>query len=379
MTAGGKPLCIDLFCGLGGWAEGFLAEGWRVVGFDNHQHVYGEARYPAQLVIQDVLTLHGSQFRNADCIVASPPCQRYSYMAMPWSLAKREVRWQEWERDSPFGDKLADLNALFDACFRIQREASEAAGRHIPMVVENVKGAQKWVGRARANFGSYYLWGDIGMVGGSVVGLGRGMRMGEYARPLKRAMKHNPDGTDHPQDSWFAIADSKNRGASGQKVEGFNFHQHENGGPGGSFQSAAVNATKNSGGSWFNQAHNTESGTGRNPVHELAAFSDALKVPGINWNDRSKPAQGFNVEAAKRWREEHGNGVKCTGQKHGEEYAMTRGPVENVKNAADSFGWSKDTPLRNNNSRSDSRKAASAMIAKIPPALSEYIARYYHP
>lgn len=22
-----KPLCIDLFCGLGGWAEGFLAEG----------------------------------------------------------------------------------------------------------------------------------------------------------------------------------------------------------------------------------------------------------------------------------------------------------------------------------------------------------------
>lgn len=80
-----KPLCIDLFCGLGGWTEGFLAEGYRVVGFDNHRHEYGEARYPGQLVIQDVLTIHGSQFRDAAVIVASPPCQKYSYLAMPWS------------------------------------------------------------------------------------------------------------------------------------------------------------------------------------------------------------------------------------------------------------------------------------------------------
>ena len=34
-----KPLCIDGFCGLGGWAEGFLAEGWDVIGFDIEQHV----------------------------------------------------------------------------------------------------------------------------------------------------------------------------------------------------------------------------------------------------------------------------------------------------------------------------------------------------
>ncbi len=25
-----RPLAIDLFCGLGGWAEGFLSEGWDV-------------------------------------------------------------------------------------------------------------------------------------------------------------------------------------------------------------------------------------------------------------------------------------------------------------------------------------------------------------
>jgi hypothetical protein len=79
-------------------------------------------------------------------------------------------------------------NELFDACFRIQREAINATGqecpdcdtgwpegrmcrtcggagrlnkRHIPLVVENVRGAQPWVGRAVWNYGSFYLWGDV--------------------------------------------------------------------------------------------------------------------------------------------------------------------------------------------------------------------------
>jgi hypothetical protein len=141
-----KPLCIDLFAGLGGWAEGFLSEGYYCVGFDIERHDYGSGGYPGDLVLQDVLTLHGSQFKDAACIVASPPCQAYSYRAMPWKRAKALP---------------PPSNELFDACFRIQKEAIEAAGHYIPMVVENVRGAIPWVGRSRWHYGSFHLWGDV--------------------------------------------------------------------------------------------------------------------------------------------------------------------------------------------------------------------------
>jgi len=142
---GTRPLAIDLYCGLGGWTEGLLAAGFDVIGFDIEQHVYGADRYPAQLVVQDVLTLHGSQFKTAYLIVASPPYQQFSFSAMPFKASKAIVPSTE----------------LFDACFRIQREASEAARRPIPMVVENVRGAVRWVGQPRWNCGAYYLWGDV--------------------------------------------------------------------------------------------------------------------------------------------------------------------------------------------------------------------------
>ena len=252
-----KPLAIDLYCGLGGWSSALLAEGYEVVGFDIEQHVYGEHRYPAHLVLQDVRTLHGRQFKDAALIVASPTCTEFSYMAMPWTRAKQIRRALRGEGDFPEGytgsRTVADLTALFDACFRIQAEASEAAGHHIPLVVENVRGAQEWVGRARWRWGSFYLWGDV---------------------PALMPMTGR--------------------------------------------------AIKNAGGSWFNIAHNTTSGVGRNPVHEL----------------QERGVKGFTPNGERL-------GENVLGRKH----------------------WS----------GSPARKMACAMIAKIPDPLARHIAKVYRP
>lgn len=394
------PLCIDLFCGLGGWSEGFLSEGWDVVGFDIERHRYplspaqrefglaGDidpklrgfpkfAEYPAQLVIQDVLTLDGRQFRNADCIVASPPCQEFSYMAMPWSRAKQIAGALREEVSFPEGytgsRTVADLTALFDACFRIQREAIEAtqnvcptcAGssldgdytcsgcgglgwterRYIPMVVENVKGAQPWVGRAKANFGSFYFWGDVAMVGGQVVA-GR-PQFGQTVKAARRTRKSAAGSWDLTRENYTA---DHSWDGGGRKVEGFNFHHFEKTGePGGSFQSAAVKTTAHA------NIRDRHSHT-RHLTNQRE--SDALKVPGISFTGYGEPGykpQGFNVTAAQRYRKE--NGTKQEGS----------GPE-----------WF-DQGIAKHPSRSDSRKAASAQIAKIPFPLASYIARSFKP
>lgn len=259
-----KPLAIDLFCGLGGWTEGLLAEDYDVVGFDIEWRPY-----PAQLVLQDVLTLHGSQFKDAALIVASPPCQGYSYRAMPWKKAKA----------LPPPD-----NSLFEACFRIQDEACAAARRYIPLVVENVLGAQKWVGRSRWHYGSFYLWGDVPAL---------------MPMPISQAVKVsglNWSGSDKP----------------GYVPRAFNTTAEQR-----------LRSTKNTGGSWFNVAHNTTSGCGNNP--------DGRKV-GHDW---------FGG---------YGGG----------------------------FGWDY-SPMRRHSSKSKARKIMSAQIAKIPFALARHIAAVYKP
>jgi hypothetical protein len=121
--------------------------------------------YPGKLILQDVRQIRGEDLKDAAVIVASPPCTEYSYMAMPWSRAKQIRKALRGEGEFPEGYKgsrtIEELNCLFNECFRIQREASEAAGRYIPLIVENVRGAQEWVGRAVWNYGSFYLWGDV--------------------------------------------------------------------------------------------------------------------------------------------------------------------------------------------------------------------------
>jgi len=240
------PLAIDLFCGLGGWTDGLLAEGYDVIGFDIERHAYGDHHYPAQLVIQDVCTLHGSQFKDAALIVASPPCQEYSYMAMPWKLAKAKAK---AIREDTTGEKLAALNRLFDQCFRIQREASLAAGYPIPLVVENVKGAQPWVGRARWSFGSFYLWGDVPAL-----------------MPITFKAQKVPGFRFDGSGGSFQSASVAQTGI---KAPGMNWSDQTKRGQ--DFTRLAGNeAIKNGGGSWFNIGSPGQKETNRNPVHALS-------------------------------------------------------------------------------------------------------------
>ena len=71
--------------------------------------------------LRDVRSIHGSEFKDAAIIVASPPCQAYSrYRAVPWRRAE--------------GSPAARKTNCSTPCFRIQREACEAAGRYIPLI-----------------------------------------------------------------------------------------------------------------------------------------------------------------------------------------------------------------------------------------------------
>lgn len=297
---------IDLYAGLGGWAEGGLAEGYRVVGFDIERHEYGDHKYPAQLVIQDVLTLHGSQFKDAALIVCSPPCQAYSYRAMPWKRAK----------ELPPPD-----NALFEACFRIQSEACEAAGRHIPMVVENVRGAQKWVGRAGWHFGSFYLWGDIPAL-----------------MPIARVFK-NP---------------------------GFRFD-----GSGKSFQSESVNRLDD--GVKVPMPRGGDSlGIGFQQIAKLRSEA------GIKAGDRNKA----RVNGGHQWGVDFNEAITNSGVKVPGNKLSENGFAVPVARLVDKSTKPADFALSQSDRRlhlSYSRKAASAMIAKIPFVLAQHIARAWKP
>ena len=189
---------------------------------------------------------------------------------MPWARAKR----LQYDYETGIRDRTK-LTALFDACFRIQREASEAAGHKIPLIVENVRGAQKWVGRAKWNWGSYYLWGDVPAL-----------------MPITTRFKR----------------------------PGRNFHAFERGFPsfnGADHELRGVQVTKNNGGSWFAIAHNKASGHSKNPVN--GGYKNAR-----NW-----------------WSDGKGS-LSATTSSH-----------------------------------SKARKQASAMIAKIPFPLAQYIARVF--
>jgi site-specific DNA-cytosine methylase len=298
LPAVAKPLVIDLFCGLGGWSEAFLAEGYRAVGFDIERHDYGNGGYPGELVLRDIRSLNGKElvreFGIPAVIVGSPPCQEFSYMEMPWSKAKEKMR--KIHGDPAERKRLCDL---FYQCFRVQREVLAVCGHHVPMVVENVRGAQRWVGKARWNFGSFYLWGDVPAL-----------------MPIPGKIRKTPEG------SWDTTR-------------------------------------KN-----YNADHSWEKGEGN-------------KTAGMNWSDREKKGQDFTRIAGQQ-----SEGTKLaseTGRRTdpGKGARFTTRDCGNEGNKQ--FKAFHDSPIAALGSKFNARKQASAEIAKIPPALAQWIARTFKP
>ena len=167
------------------------------------------------------------------------------------------------------------------------------------MVVENVRGAQEWVGRAAWNFGSYYLFGDVPAL------------MPITAKAVKAPGMNWSDQSNPNNRRSF----TENGGA--HKNPGFRFD-----GSGRSFQSESV--------------------------------ANHVKVSSEDGGRRT----------------DKGKGARFTSRDCGVER----------KNGGDWFGSGEDCSLqRRANSKSPARKAASAMIAKIPFELSRHIAAVYHP
>lgn len=388
-----KPLAVELFAGLHGWGEGALAAGFRVVGFDivDMCAFLGKPR-PAgiDLVLQDVKTMHGSQLKDAEIIFASPPCQEFSKYAMPFGAL-----WEEHDRmdddGAPPGNYLhkpCPNTYLFHWCFVLQREASEAAGRQIPMVIENVRGAARFVGKSVWNYGSFHLYGDVPAL--MPINLKRGRKVD--------GMKRNPDGTEHPQGSWFRIADSSQGDRGGIKQ----LHSRGDNATAGRNR-MGLGAETLSDGQKF-PSYSDPRRNGGKGVHltspqenadaQLERIADLAKVApeaamqvlsgtkiGGDWFSDPNGQRDQGIENADLARENQSPKKKASerSEKRKSEI-MAEIRADGSKGFAGGLGRGHGRdPGRQFNSRSNARKMASAMIAKIPLELARHIAAVFKP
>lgn len=137
-----KPLALDLCCGKGGWTIGLQKAGWDVIGVDIEKW----EGYPGMFVRADVRRLGTEGLgggRKIELVVASPPCQEFSYRSFPFKRCRL------------LAETVPPDKSIWESCVRIAREVEA------PLVIENVRGAQKYMGKASAHYGSFYLWGDV--------------------------------------------------------------------------------------------------------------------------------------------------------------------------------------------------------------------------
>jgi hypothetical protein len=130
---------LDLFCGRFGWGRAFAARGWEVTGIDLVEP--SEIPPGCEFMQADVLRVFPYWVKGRyDFICASSPCENFSIHRM-----------KMFHPNPPYP-------AMGVKLFNHARELCEASGA--PYIMENVKTAQEFVGRAVNHAGSFYLWGN---------------------------------------------------------------------------------------------------------------------------------------------------------------------------------------------------------------------------
>lgn len=131
---------LDLFAGRLGWTKAFLARGWECVAVD----LIRPERVPegVEFVQADVLLLTSEFVEQFDFVCASSPCEEFS------KTCKGGLGC--FYPDPPFpSNGIRLFNHTREICYRST----------VPHVLENVRGAEQWVGNAVHHAGPFYLWG----------------------------------------------------------------------------------------------------------------------------------------------------------------------------------------------------------------------------
>ena len=129
---------IDLFCGVGGWIEGFKHKFECVLAVDVDPLAarYCKLNHPeVPVVCADILHFH--RWPKADIVVGSPPCQQFSVL--------RFLHWDNYK------GKKVDLSLIK----RFYEVVAEVKPKF--WFMENVRGVRKWIKDAQvvnmADFG----------------------------------------------------------------------------------------------------------------------------------------------------------------------------------------------------------------------------------
>ena len=138
MMANTKLRLLDLFAGRLGWSKAFLERGWEVVAYDL---TLPSIEIPAGVDyrLQDILTLTPADVQGFDFICASSPCEQFSVHGM-----------RCFHKNPPYPELGIKL-------FNHTRWLCEQSGT--PYLMENVRSAENFVGRATAHCGPFYMWG----------------------------------------------------------------------------------------------------------------------------------------------------------------------------------------------------------------------------